>query len=117
LQAVLVLQAAERALHGSASSVEVAPALRLARNQRVEARRLAPNRSGSALTRRAAPLRLAALHVGTRERPGAVLAGRRLVLALDHGRGLAERDDGQDARALAGFIDRPQPRASNPHAQ
>jgi hypothetical protein len=101
-----MLQAAEGALNCSAPPVEVAPSLRLARNQRVQAVGLDPHGGGRALTGRTAPLRPLALEIGSGERPGSVLAGQRLVLAANDHLGLAERDDGQDANALAGFIDR-----------
>src|SRR5207245_6884158 len=45
-QSVLMLQPPELALDGSTTPVEVAPALRLARDQRVESRRLAPQGLG-----------------------------------------------------------------------
>ena len=54
---VLVLQAAERPLDGSASPVQVTEALGVSRDQRVEAVGLDPAGRGLALTGRAAPLR------------------------------------------------------------
>jgi hypothetical protein len=56
---------------------------------------------------RAAPLRRLALIVGPGDRPCAVLAGRRLVVALGHGGRLAERDDRAAVAVLAPVVDRP----------
>ncbi len=55
-EAVVVLQAAEGSLNGTASSVEVAPPFALARDQRVEPGRFAPNRARLTLASRAAPV-------------------------------------------------------------
>jgi len=52
-----------------------------------------------------APLARTALVVGSSEPPLAVLAGRRLVLAPLHGRGLLERDHGQYVPVRAGVVD------------
>jgi hypothetical protein len=49
LQPVLVLEPAERTLHGSASTVKVAEPLALARDQRVEPGSLDPSGGGLAL--------------------------------------------------------------------
>jgi hypothetical protein len=84
-QGVVVLQSPEGSLDGASATVETVPPLALARDQRVQAGRLAPDRSGRALTGGAAPLRPAVLRVGTRERlvVGEVgetpLASRRLL--------------------------------------
>jgi len=75
-QPVLMLQASKLALGSRAATVEVAPPLRLAWDERVQAVSLDPPRLGGALPARAAPLARAALGVRTRKRPGAVLAGR-----------------------------------------
>src|SRR5439155_7498398 len=56
-QSVLVLQPSELTLDGGSATVEVTPALRLARNQRMEPRCFPPDRLGLALTGGAAPLR------------------------------------------------------------
>jgi hypothetical protein len=68
---------------------------------------LDPPGGGLALAGRAAPLRRLALIVGPGERPCAVLAGRRLVVALGHGGRLAERDDRAAVAVLAPVVDRP----------
>ncbi len=89
----LVLEPPELALHGGATSVELAPPGRLARHERMQAVGLDPAQGGLTLARGAAPLARAALRIGPREDPLAVLARRRLVVAeLDAGR-LAKRDD------------------------
>ena len=74
-EAVVVLQAPELALDGGAATVEIAPPLRLARNERVLA--VGPDllRLRLTLAGGAAPLGCLALEVGPRERPGAVVAG------------------------------------------
>jgi hypothetical protein len=55
LQAALVLEPPERTLDRSAPTVQVAPPLRFAGNQRVQPGRLAPEARGLALASRAAP--------------------------------------------------------------
>src|SRR5437763_16803670 len=60
----------------------------------MQAAALDPPGGGLALAGRAAPLGRAALEVGARERPVAVLAGRRAMVAALHFRGLSERNDG-----------------------
>jgi hypothetical protein len=72
-----MLQHPELSFNGRASPVQVAPSLGVARDERLHARSLDPPGLGSASSGRAAPLGRAALEVGPRERPGAVLAGRR----------------------------------------
>src|SRR5437763_11693403 len=106
LQAPLVLEPAELPLHRSASSVEVAPPLRLARDQRVQAVGLDPAGSGLALAGSAAPLGLPALKVRACERPVVMLAGGRAMLAALYGGGLAERDDRRAAALGASLVDR-----------
>ncbi len=101
---VLVLQATEGAFDRSASPVEVAPPLRLARDERMEAGSLDPPARRRALTRRAAPLCPPALEVGSGERPRPVLAGRSAMLVALHRRCLAEGNDRQHARSLAGVV-------------
>src|SRR5215211_978831 len=105
-QSVLVLQAAELALHGGAAPVQRAPAARVAGNERVAALGLDPSGLGLALAGRAAVLGCLALEVGPGERPASVLARRSAVLAALDGRGLAKRDDRQDAVLVAGVVDR-----------
>lgn len=56
-QAVLVLQSSERALDGTAPTIEVTPPLQVARDERVAPVSLDPDRGGLALSGRAAPLR------------------------------------------------------------
>ncbi len=85
-QRPLVLEATELALDGSARAVELARAVRLARDQRVQAVGLDPSGGGLALAGRAAPRGSTPLVVGSGERPLAVLTRRRAMLAtLDSG--------------------------------
>lgn len=75
-----MLEYAELSFHGRAAPVEIAPPLGVARDERLHAGGLDPSGLRSALPAGAAPLGRAALEVGTRERPGAVLAvGARLI--------------------------------------
>src|SRR4051812_1021893 len=78
----LVLEASKLALNGRAATVELLEPLRLARDQRVQTAGLDPHGRGLALARRAAPFARAGLVVGSGERPLAVLARRRLVVAV-----------------------------------
>jgi len=102
----LVLESAELSFYGGSASVEVAPTLRLARHERVEAVSLHPARGRGALARRTAPLRRLALRIGSPKLPCAVFALRRPMLTALDRRCLLERDDRQDAVALAGVIHR-----------
>src|SRR5206468_1087387 len=72
-QAAFVLQASEGTLDRGTASVKVTPPLRLTRDQRVQARRLAPQGLGLALTGRTAPLRLLPVEVSPGERPRSML--------------------------------------------
>jgi hypothetical protein len=101
----LVLQAAELALDGGASAVQVAEPLGVARDQRMQPGRLDPDGCRFALAGRAAPLRELPLRVGSGECPLAVLAGRRLVLAALDGGGRLQRNDGQASGVVAGVVD------------
>jgi len=92
-QPVLMLQPAELALDSSTTPVQIAPALRVARDERMKPGSLDPPRLRNALADRAAPLGGAALGVGTCERPGSVLAGRREMIAAPHKRRPSKRDD------------------------
>jgi hypothetical protein len=84
----LMLEPSELALDGGAALVELAPARRLALEQRAEAISLHPSARGLAVAGRAAPL-LAPLRVGAREPPLAMLAAGRLVVAPPDGKRLA----------------------------
>ena len=106
LQAALVLEPTEGALDCAASTVEVAPPLRLARDEGMQAACRDPLGERSALASRAAPLRALVLEVGTRELPNAVLAGRRKMVAALDALSLLERDDWANAASLASVMDR-----------
>ncbi len=80
-QRPLVLEATELALDGAARTVEIRGAHRLAWDQGVQAVGLDPTGLRLALSGRAAPLGCLALVVNPGERPLAVLAARRLVIA------------------------------------
>src|SRR5580658_8822516 len=71
----------------------------------MQATRLDPDRAGLALAGRAAPLARAARDVGPGKGPLAVVAGRRLVLAVLDALGLHERDDRPDVPALDLAVD------------
>src|SRR5436190_7131873 len=100
-----MLQPTELSFHGSASPVEVAPSLGLARDERVEAVGLYPTGCGLALAGRAAPLRRVSLRVRPGERPGSVLALWRAVLAPLHRWCLPKGDNGVGTGRLARFVD------------
>src|SRR4051794_11450101 len=102
---VLVLQPPEVALDSATAPVEVAPPLRLARDQRVTPVGLKPYALGLTLAGRAAPLGSSALEVGPGERPAAVLARRYVVMRA--GLLLANLSDDRTAAAiLAAVVDR-----------
>src|SRR5215211_3004323 len=101
-----MLQPSELALDGRAAPIELLPAQRRARDQRVQAARLDPDRCGFALAGRAAPLARAALAVRSCEPPVAVLARRRLVRAALHVGRPAKRDDRAAVALLAALVDR-----------
>src|SRR5215218_7578690 len=101
-----VLETAELALNSPTPSVELARARRVARDERVQTVGFDPRRSGLALPGRAAPLRRAASVIGPSERPLAVPAHRRLVLAAHDTRGATQRDDGDHAPVHAAVMDR-----------
>ena len=82
----LVLKPTKRTLYAAALPIQVAPPLRLTRDQRVQPGHLDPDARGLALTGRAAPLRRVALRVETRERPRSVVALGRAIVAALHGR-------------------------------
>lgn len=102
-----MLKPPEFSFDGRAAPVQVAPALRVAWHERVKARSLAPDRLRLALAGGTAPLRRLALEIGSGERPGSVLASRRLVLAAFDGRRLAKRDDRRCALLDTSGVDRP----------
>jgi hypothetical protein len=102
-----MLEPSELALDGGAVLVELAPARRLALEQRVEAISLDPSARGLAVAGRAAPLARTALRVGAREPPLAMLAAGRLVVTTPDGERLAEGDDRAAAAILARLVDRP----------
>lgn len=104
-EAVVVLQPAELALNSGAAPVEVAPPLRLARNERIAAAGLHPHGGGLALAGWAAPLRRLAVVVSSAEVPDAVLADGRAGRIL--GRQVFDREDGQRPGALDPVVERP----------
>ena len=104
-EAVVVLQTSERALDGGTAPVQLAPALRLARDERVQPRSLDPPARGLALARWTPPLGKSTLVVSTRERPAAVLALGRVVVPPLDARPLLKRDDRQHTDSLARFVD------------
>ena len=67
---IFLFEPAELALASGASPVEVAPPLRLARDQRVQPVGLDPDGRGLAASGQAAPLRRVPLEVRSCERPG-----------------------------------------------
>ena len=105
-QRPFVLQPSELALDGSTAAVERLGPLRVARDERVQPVGLDPCRLRLAFAGRAAPLGCLALVVGPGERPLAVLADARLVIAALDGRGLAKRRDRADATLHAAVVDR-----------
>jgi len=72
----------------------------------VETVGLAPDGLRLTFSCRAAPLRGLAFEVGSRERPSAVFAGGRVMLATLDTRRLAERNDGAHISRLASSVDR-----------
>lgn len=88
-----VLETPELAFDRRAALVELAPARRLARDQRVEAMGLDSAACGFAFPGRAAPLRRAALEVGPGDPPLAMLASRRQMVTTDNASRLAQGDD------------------------
>jgi hypothetical protein len=101
---VPMFQRSELSFDCRTAPVQVAPPFRLTRDERVQPRRLAPDRLRLTLTGRAAPLRGLPLEVGTRERPAAVLAlGGKMLATLDGG-SLAEGEDRHRAVVGAGVI-------------
>src|ERR1035437_508324 len=105
-QRPFVLEASELALDRATTAGELARTLRLARGERGWPVRLDPAGRGLALAGGAAPLRSLALEVRSRERPLAVLAAARLVVAPDDGRSLAKRRDREDAAIHAPIVER-----------
>jgi len=100
-----MLQPSKLTLDSGTATVEVAPSLRLAGDQRVEAGCIAPDGLGLAVAGRAAPLGLLALEVGPGERPRSMLTGRRAMLPALHGDGFLHGDDRHRASSLAGVVD------------
>src|SRR6266540_5166330 len=92
-QRPLVLEPAVLPLDGATLAVELLPPVGPARDQGVQPGGTDPPAGGLALAGRAAPLGGLPLGVGPGERPGAVVAGGRAVLAGLDGGGLAQRDD------------------------
>ncbi len=76
-QCPFVLESSELSLHRAAAPVELARALRLSRNQRMQPVRFDPHGRGLALPGRAAPLRGLTLEVCASEGPRSVVARRR----------------------------------------
>jgi len=104
-QPILMLQSAELALDCRPTGIKLAPSLCLARHERVPPVGLDPDRLRSAGSEGAAPLGSAALEVGTRECPAAVLAGRYVIVSASLL--LADlRDDRPTASGLATVVDR-----------
>ena len=101
-----MLEPAELALDAATALVELRAALRVARDQRVQAVGLDPAGLGLALARGAAPLGGLPLVVGPGERPLSVIAARRLVVAPHDGWRLAQRRDGADVPIHAAVVDR-----------
>src|SRR2546423_6615480 len=87
---VLMLQPSKLTLNSGTATVEAAPPLALARDQRVQPGLLAPQRLGLALAGGAAPLGCAALEVSPRERPRSVLARGGAMLPALHRHGFLD---------------------------
>ncbi len=98
-EAVVHLESAELSFHGSAAPVEVAPPLRLAGDEGMEAVGFHPTGDRGALAGRTPPFSGVPLVVGSPKLPGAVLTLRPRAFLLDEGR-LAERDPWRQARAV-----------------
>lgn len=99
------LQGGKLALDRATAVVQLAPTLRLSRDERVATVGLDPHALGRALTGRAAVLGRAALEVRTREYPVSVFAGRHAPLVLAELPQSADRDDGAGVAGLARCMD------------
>jgi hypothetical protein len=99
-----MLQAPELSFDRGTAPIQVTPPVRLARDERVQARRLPPDGLRQTLTSRTAPLRGLSLEVSTRERPSTMLALRGNVVATLDGRRLAEREDRHRVMLGAGVL-------------
>jgi hypothetical protein len=104
----LVLETAKLSLHGGATLVELAPARRLTRDQRVKAVRLDPPACRTAGAGGAAPLPCTPLGIRAGEPPLAMLTGWWLVSVPFHGGRLAQRDDRAAVAVPAFGVDPPE---------
>jgi hypothetical protein len=102
-----MFEGSELSFHRRTTPVQIAPPLRLARDERLHAGSLDPPGLRSALPGRAAPIGRAALEVGTGKRPSAVLAGRGKMIAAPDERGLAKWEDRYRTALGAGVVHRP----------
>ena len=101
-----MLESPELAANHATTPIEPSRALRFARDQWVQSVGLHPPRRGLAFACQAAPFRGLALEVGPGERPLAVLARGRLLVATLDGGSRAQRRDRGDIAVHAAIVKR-----------